>query len=638
MENISREQIRNRGNDNQNNENNSKTNIKEDDDKKIIKDINTGFIESEEQKKLKLKHIKNYSKFEIIKKSLFISSRNWKHTIFSVIKGMINQYFSVKNPLLSGKLYDAINKKSIPDIKNALKSYIFFIFIKLIIDIFFHIFSYLYINYSIIEYKNLVLENISKKDIEFFDVFKTGELLERIGICERSIEQDFFKQTFELLQNITKFIFICYYLFTTSLRISIIYIIIMIIKFLCDYCHDQFSEMGNFKKRHKLFEKYFGCLNEFISNIRLVKSFGNEEIEMEKLKNLKKVFHNDRRGLGELIWKIMDFLHDGGSHVLIFYAGIETIKGRITLGELMIFQKYSNDLRWTIKKFRDIFNKYIELLEGWTKFFEIYDYTPKVISKKDLKPEKIKGEIEFDNVKFSYPLKPNVLILNHLSFKIQPGKVLAIVGHSGSGKSTISNLIQRFYDPNEGIIKLDGIDIRDLNSNWYHKNLGLVSQEPVLNNGSIEDNITYGVREYSQNDFNNVCELSSVSNFVKDNSQFPDGYKTIVGERGVQVSGGQKQRIAIARALMKNVKILIFDEATSALDAESENDVQSAINNIIKKKNITTVIIAHRLSTIRNADTIIFLDKGRIVESGTHDELIALDGEYKKLVQKQLIS
>ena len=490
MENIAREQVRNRENDNENNEIDSKNNVKEDDDKKIIKDENTGFIESEEQKKLKFKHTKHYSKYEIIKKSLFISSRNWRNTIFSVLKGIINQYFSVRNPLLSGKLFDAINKKSITDLKLALKSYLIFIFIKLIIDIFFHVFSYFYINYSIIEYKNLVLENISKKDIEFFDVFKTGELLERIGLCERSIEGDFLKQTIELFQNVTKFIFICYYLFTTSLRISIIYIIIMVIKFLCDYCHDQFSEMGNFKKRHKLFEKYFGCLNEFISNIRLVKSFGNEEIEMEKLKNLKKVFNNDRSGLSELIWRVMDFFHDGGTHLITFYAGLETIQGRITLGELMIFQKYSTDLRWTIKKLRDIFNKYNELLEGWTKFFEIYDYTPKVISKKDLKPEKIKGEIECDNVKFSYPLKPNVPILNHLSFKIQPGKVLAIVGHSGSGKSTISHLIQRFYDPNEGIIKLDGIDIRDFNTNWYHKNLGLVSQEPVLNNGSIEDNIT----------------------------------------------------------------------------------------------------------------------------------------------------
>ena len=643
MENISGEQIRNRvNNNNNNNEKNNKTNVKEEEykkeDEKIIKNLNSRYIESEEQKKLKLKHMKNYSKSEIIKKSLFISSRNWRNTIFSIIKGIINQYFSVKNPLISGKIYDAINKKSIIDLKSSLKSYFIFVTIKLIIEIFFHLFSYFYINYSILQYKNIVLENISKKDIEFFDVFKTGELSQRIGICERSIEGDFIKETIEILQNIIKVIFICYYLFTTSLKISIIYIIIMILKFICDYCHDHFSEMRNFKKRHKLFEQYFGCLNEFISNIRLVKSFGNEEIEIEKLKKLKNRFHNDRRGLGELIWKIMDFLHNGGEHLIIFYAGLETIQGKISLGELMIFQKYSNDLRWTIKKFKDLFNRYIELLEGWSKFFEIYDYTPKIISLKNLKPEKIKGEIEFDNVKFSYPLKPNVLILNHLSFKIQPGKVFAIVGHSGSGKSTILNLIQRFYDPEEGIIKLDGIDIRDLNINWYHKNLGLVSQEPILNNGSIEDNITYGLKEYTQKDFNYVCELSCVNNFVKDNSQFPDGYKTIVGERGVQVSGGQKQRIAIARALIKNVKILIFDEATSALDAESENEVQSAINNIIKKKNITSVIIAHRLSTIRNADSIIFLDKGRIVESGTHEELIALNGEYKKLVQKQLVS
>ena len=637
MENIAREELRNReNNDYNNNEKNEKEDSKK--EKLITKNLDNGYIESEEQKKIKTKHIKHYSKIEIIRKSLFISSKNWKHIIFSIISGLINQYFSIKKPLLSGKIYDAINQKSFHELKNALYSYMLFIFFKLIVDELFQIFSYFYINKSLLQYKNLVIENIGKKDIEFFDVFKTGELMERIRVSERSIEANFLVKTIEIIQHIVKFIFICYYLFTTSVKLTLIYLLIMIFKFICDYLHDYFNEFSNWKSFHKIMEQYNACLNEFLSNIRLVKSFGTEEEEINKLKNLKNRIERNRNGIGTMIWKIMDFLHDGGAHLIIFYAGLNTIEKKMTLGQLMIFQRYTDEVRWTIKRFRDMFNQYIGLLEGWNKFFEIYDYSPKIISNKNIIPNKINGQIEFDNVKFAYPLKPEVNILNHLSFKIQPGKVLAIVGHSGSGKSTISNLIQRYYDPNEGNIKLDGINIKDLNINWYHKNIGLVSQEPILNNGTIEDNIIYGVKEYSEKYFNEVCELSCVNEFVKDKNQFPENFKTIVGERGVQVSGGQKQRIAIARALMKNVKILIFDEATSALDAQSENDVQSAINNIIKKKNITSVIIAHRLSTIRNADTIVFLDNGRIVESGTHDELIKLNGEYKKLVEKQLVS
>ena len=268
---------------------------------------------------------------------------------------------------------------------------------------------------------------------------------------------------------------------------------------------------------------------------------------------------------------------------------------------------------------------------------ELYDYTPKIVSSKNYIPkENIKGKIDFENVKFSYPLNPDVKILDNLSFSLEPGKTLALVGYSGSGKSTISNLIQRFYDPTEGNIFIDNINIKDFNLDWLHGNIGFVSQEPILSNGTIEYNITYGVKEYTKNKLEKICELASVNKFLKDKKLFPEGLRTFVGERGSKVSGGQKQRIAIARAIMKDVKILIFDEATSALDAESENEVQSALDNIIKKKKITTIIIAHRLSTIKNADKILFLNKGKIVESGTHQELLNLNGEYKKLIEKQL--
>ena len=224
----------------------------------------------------------------------------------------------------------------------------------------------------------------------------------------------------------------------------------------------------------------------------------------------------------------------------------------------------------------------------------------------------------------------------NLSFKIPSGKVVAFVGYSGSGKTTITSLIQRFYDPNNGEIKINDINLKDLDLKWLRKNIGIVSQEPILNSCSIKDNIIYGVDSYSNELFKKVCEQSKVSDFVEDKNQFPLSYDTICGERGAVLSGGQKQRIAIARALIKNSKILIFDEATSALDAENECVVQNSINDIVKENKVTTIIIAHRLSTVKSADCIYVLDKGKICEFGTHDELIEKNGIYKQLIQNQI--
>ena len=220
---------------------------------------------------------------------------------------------------------------------------------------------------------------------------------------------------------------------------------------------------------------------------------------------------------------------------------------------------------------------------------------------------------------------------------MKPGKIFALCGYSGSGKTTISNLIQRFYDPDEGKIYIDNIDIKDYNIKYLLNNIGFVAQEPILNSGTIEKNILYGVESYKKSDFDEVLKLSNVNSFINNKHLFPEGLKTLVGERGIKVSGGQKQRIAIARALMKKPKILVLDEATSALDAESEAQIQKAIENIIKKKDITIIIIAHRLSTIINADTIAVLNKGNVVEIGNHNELLKKNGEYKKLFQKQLV-
>ncbi|KAI8968239.1 P-loop containing nucleoside triphosphate hydrolase protein [Mycotypha africana] len=270
------------------------------------------------------------------------------------------------------------------------------------------------------------------------------------------------------------------------------------------------------------------------------------------------------------------------------------------------------------------------------KIYATIDHTPSidVDQKNGLAPEKFVGHIEFKDVKFSYPTRPDITILKKLNLKIKPGMTVAFVGPSGSGKSTSVQLLQRFYDPLEGAVMLDGHDLKDYNVAWLRSKIGVVSQEPVLFNMSIKQNLLMGVTEEVTNeDIVAACKKASCHSFI---SQLPDGYETLVGEHGGMLSGGQKQRIAIARAILKNPSILLLDEATSALDTQSERLVQAALDAAAADR--TTIVIAHRLSTIRNADLIVVMQAGDLVEQGTHNELLALNGVYAELVRKQEIS
>ena len=422
----------------------------------------------------------------------------------------------------------------------------------------------------------------------------------------------------------------------TNLKLSLISLALIVGKKIIEYYSEKASGSLDVDKFQKLDDKYNNYLADFILNIRTIKSFATEKFEINRMKKTRRKMHKLFDNPVLTLFNVISSLSNIGDYFLLFYIGNLVISGKLSFGQYTIFENYFKNFEEEFEDLYTSFEKYNKYLADWKNFFELYDIKPKIVSKKNYIPEKIKGKIKFDEVKFSYPLNPDIKILNNLSFSIEPGKILALVGYSGSGKSTISNLIQRFYDPNDGNIFIDDINIKDFNLNWLHKNIGFVSQEPSLCNGTIEYNITYGVKEYTLNKLENICEISRVNEFLKNKRLFPEGLKTIVGDRGTNISGGQKQRIAIARAIMKDVKILIFDEATSALDAESESEVQLALDNIIKTKKITTIIIAHRLSTIRNSDKILFLSKGEIIESGTHDELIELNGEYKKLVAKQM--
>jgi ATP-binding cassette subfamily B protein len=265
------------------------------------------------------------------------------------------------------------------------------------------------------------------------------------------------------------------------------------------------------------------------------------------------------------------------------------------------------------------------------RLFELIDRVPDLEKNPGgLKAIKF-GRIDFNSVSFSYPARPDVQVLNEITFSINPHQTIAIVGSSGVGKSTIVQLLIRFYEITKGSIKIDDIDLKDYCLESLRRGVGLVSQEPILISESLFENIRYGKPDASMEEVIEAAKQAYAHDFI---SKFPDGYETLVGEKGVQLSGGQKQRVAIARALIKDPKILILDEATSALDAESEFLVQESLKNLLGKR--TTIIIAHRLSTIKQADKILVLDQGKVVQEGSHFDLLQNpDGIYKKLIERQ---
>lgn len=316
----------------------------------------------------------------------------------------------------------------------------------------------------------------------------------------------------------------------------------------------------------------------------------------------------------------------------ILYFGVgEVIKGNLSVGQLIAFQMFAGQFSSPVMRLVSLWNEFQQALLSVDRLGDILNTPTEQITNKPITLNNIQGDIKFDNVSFKYTPSSN-LVLKNINLHITPNKSIGIVGRSGSGKSTITKLIERLYLQNEGAIYIDGIDIRHLNPYILRQNIGVVLQESYLFSGSIKDNISFASPGASMEDIIRVSQIAGANEFI---ATLDKGYDTAVGERGSSLSGGQKQRIAIARALINNPRILIFDEATSALDYESESIITQNLSQI--KQNKTFIIIAHRLSTVRNCDEIIVMDKGEIKERGTHEELIKLNGYYKNLYDKQNI-
>ncbi|CAG9762931.1 unnamed protein product [Ceutorhynchus assimilis] len=377
---------------------------------------------------------------------------------------------------------------------------------------------------------------------------------------------------------------------------------------------------------------------EKISNMRTVKAFAQEPREIESYKlSIVNVLN-----LGYLEAKARAIFYGMtgfSGHVIIisvlYYGGVLVTSNEITVGNLSSFLLYAAYIGVSVGGLSSFYTELNKSVGAAQRIWEIMDRTPAIPVTGGLTPlTDPQGHIEYKNVKFSYPSRQDTEIFRDLVLDIAPGKMVAVVGPSGSGKSTLAALLLRLYDPIDGAVYLDGQNIRDLNPSWVKKHIGTVSQEPVLFSNSIKDNILYGSENPAQVTSEELIRVAKEANVYEFVQQLPQGFDTVVGERGVMLSGGQKQRVAIARALIKDPKILLLDEATSALDAQSERLVQEALERIMKGRTVLT--IAHRLSTIQNADTIAVLRDGLIVEQGNYQELLQNEkGAFRELMKHQ---
>lgn len=370
-------------------------------------------------------------------------------------------------------------------------------------------------------------------------------------------------------------------------------------------------------------------LQENLTGVRVVRAFARQEFEIEKFDIKNKEFKDLTYRLILLLasyWSLSDLLCMLQVALVLFVGTLWAVEGIITLGTLVVFTTYEGMLLWPIRQMGRILTDMGKTIVSLKRIQEILD-EKKENYEEGLKPQ-ISGEIEFKNVIFAY--EKDKRILDGVSFKVKKGQTVAILGPTGSGKSTLMHLIPRLYDYSEGSITIDGTELKDINKEWIRKNVGIVLQEPFLYSKTIKENIKIAADEKEDSIIFDAASTASIHDVIEG---FEKGYDTIVGERGVTLSGGQKQRVAIARTVLLDTPILIFDDSLSAVDTETDRAIREALN--IRDKRSTTFIISHRINTLSQADFIIVLEEGKIVQSGTHEELIQIEGLYNRIWKLQ---
>ena len=478
--------------------------------------------------------------------------------------------------------------------------------------------------------KNDLFAHIQTLEFEYFDNMNTGELMSRIGEDAENIWQTIGYGMRLFIENIIYFVISTIILFVLNYKLALACFIVMIpIGFIGIKLENKFGE--TYSKISDQTAEINTIAQEDIAGIKLVKAFSREKYEINKFLKMNKVYYDLNMEQAKIIgdyFPPIEFLTNIALVIMIVLGGFLVMDGEVSIGILVAFNGYIWNLIWPMRMLGELTDLLSRTVSSANKIFAIMDKDPSIKTKENFKDVKnIKGNIKFEGVNFKYDDK---LVLKNINLDIKAGSTVAIMGATGAGKSSLINLIGRYYDTCKGSIKIDGIDIKEYNLEFLRKNMAIVPQETFLFSETILNNIKFSNENASFEEIKEASKLACANEFIEG---LELGYNTEIGERGIGLSGGQKQRIAIARALVRKAKILILDDSTSALDMETEHELLKNLSN--RKHESTTFIIAHRISAVKNADLIIYLEDGQIKESGTHDELLKKKGRYYDIYNDQ---
>ena len=554
--------------------------------------------------------------------------------IIGLITLFISSSLLMAFPYVAGKLLDIASGKEgwiVDSIGKAALLLLGILFVQSIISFFRVILFANVTERAMANIRSELYQRIIRLPMTFFDKRRAGELISRIT-NDVSVLQDTLSVTLaELIRQTVILIVGTAVIFFTTPKLSVFMLATFPVIILIAFFFGRFIRRLSKMTQDKLADTNV-IVEETIQSISSVKSFTSEKMESSRystsIKEVVKTALRVAKYRAGFISFII-FALFGGIVAIMWYGATLVAAGDMSVGDLLSFVLYTTFIGASIAGLGDLFGQVQKAMGASERVLEISKEPAEDIE--DIHFDKLHGSIRFDNVIFSYPTRKELDVLKGISFSISQGEKIALVGHSGAGKSTIVQLLMRFYEPDQGKIFIGDSNIANLSLTRLRRSIGIVPQEVILFGGTLMENIRYGKPEASEEE---VVEAAGKANALQFIEKFPEKFNTLVGERGVKLSGGQRQRIAIARAILKDPEILVLDEATSSLDAESEHLVQEALAELMKNR--TTIVIAHRLATIRSVDRIYVLKDGGIIEDGSHEELLEQEGDYKNFIRLQL--
>jgi len=590
-----------------------------------------------------------------------LSKPEWPAMALALIMMVASETAFIIPPLLLADAYDAVVNPTLAkeDMRAEVEEAMILIFILQVVGMFLAFIQGCIMGVTgervVARLRVSLYSAILQQEIGFFDQRKTGELVSRLGSDTTVVQTVTSSSLPEATVNMIKIVAHIVLMFLLTWKLTAIVVLVAIVIFIL--CIPFGKWVGKISKQY---QDALGVAQtsstEALGGMRTVRSFVAEKMEEERYRNnignpeafkcwwpLKRVDSSStyRFGVVKVIGEkaFGGFVFGAGicaMYVSLWYGFDLVITNEISFGRLMAFQSYVFTMALSMGVLGAQMTQVLKVMGATKRIFELLDRVPLILPNPQgciSLPNNLRGDVSFEDVCFSYPTRPEVSVLQDFSLKVPANSTAALVGSSGCGKSTVVALIQRFYDVSRGCIRIDGQDIRDFDPDDLRSFMGFVQQEPILFGLTVRENVCYGVRrKVTDEELELVCQQANAYEFI---NEFPETYNTLVGERGVRLSGGQKQRICIARALLVDPRVLLLDEATSALDAESEHLVQQAIEKLMVGR--TTLIVAHRLSTVRDANQIVVMDENRIVDIGTHSNLMKRCEKYQELIKRQTV-